>query len=304
MVLLIPCLCADLTKTIRMSVECLWLKPIRPYPAMLLKEGSKRILVVADLHIGWEAALIEKGIHVPSQTPRILARMLRLIKLCKPTSLALLGDVKHAVAKIKMEEWRDVPELFETLGEKVPNIQVIPGNHDGNLNALLPEDVEVLPTKGAIIGEVGLFHGHTWPAPELLRCQTLITGHVHPVVVFLDPLGFRITRQIWVKARCEKTQLAKSLLKHWGIKAGKHPVADLERRFEMKMSAADFFIMPAFNHLLGGQPINRKRVGKGARTREFIGPMLRSKSVDVESAELVLLDGTFIGTVEQLRDLA
>ena len=231
---------------------------------MLLQEGSERVLVVADLHIGWEAGLIEKGIHVPSQTPRLLQEMLKLIKLCRPTSLVLLGDVKHAVAKIKMEEWRDVPELFETLSEKVPNIQVIPGNHDGNLKALLPSNVEVLPTKGAIIGEVGLFHGHTWPAPELLQCKTLITGHVHPVVVFRDPLGFRITRQIWVKSRCEKAQLAKSLLKYLGIKADKDPVALLENHFELKMRTTHFFVMPSFNHLLGGQPVNRKRMGKNA----------------------------------------
>ena len=279
------------------------MKPIRPYPALLLQEESKRILVVADLHIGWEAALADKGIHVPSQTPKILTKMLRLIKSHRPTSLVFLGDVKHAVARIKMEEWRDIPNFFETLGEKVPDIQVIPGNHDGNLAPLLPADVEIAPTKGVVIGDVGLFHGHAWPAPELLECRTLIIGHVHPMVVFRDPLGFRITRQVWVKTRVDRAQLAKSLFKYLGIKAGTDPVALLEKRFDVKVRATHFFIMPSFNDFLGGQPINRKSVGKDARSREFIGPILRSKSVDIDGAELFLLDGTFIGTVEQLRSL-
>jgi len=280
------------------------LKPIEPYPALLLQEDSKRILVVADLHIGWEAALAEKGIHVPSQTPKILTKMLHLIKSCGPTGLIFLGDVKHAIARVKTEEWRDVPDFFETLGEKVPDIQIVPGNHDGNLMALLPTGVDVLPIKGVVVGDVGLFHGHAWPAPELLECQTLIMGHVHPVVAFRGPLGFRIRRQVWVKTRCDTARLARSLLKYLGIKVDTNPVGLLEKKFDVKVRAKTFFIMPSFNDFLGGQTINTKSVGKGVRSRGFIGPILRSKSVDIDGAELFLLDSTFIGTVEQLRRLA
>ena len=280
------------------------MKPIEPYPALLLQEDSKRILVVADLHIGWEAALAEKGIHVPSQTPKILTRMLHLIKSCGPTGLIFLGDVKHAIARVKTEEWRDVPDFFETLGEKVPDIQIVPGNHDGNLMALLPTGVDVLPTKGVVVGDVGLFHGHAWPAPELLECQTLIMGHVHPVVAFRGPLGFRIRRQVWVKTRCDTARLARSLLKYLGIKVDTNPVGLLEKKFDVEVRVKTFFIMPSFNDFLGGQTINTKSVGKGARSRGFIGPILRSKSVDIDGAELFLLDSTFIGTVEQLRRLA
>ncbi len=280
------------------------MKPIEPYPALLLQEDSKKTLVVADLHIGWEAALAENGIHVPSQTPKILTRMLHLIKSCGPTGLIFLGDVKHAIARVKTEEWRDVPDFFETLGEKVPDIQVVPGNHDGNLMALLPTGVDVLPTKGVVVGDVGLFHGHAWPAPELLECQTLIMGHVHPVVAFRGPLGFRIRRQVWVKSRCDTARLARSLLKYLGIKVDTNPVGLLEKKFDVEVRVKTFFIMPSFNDFLGGQTINTKSVGKGARSKGFIGPILRSKSVDIDGAELFLLDSTFIGTVEQLRRLA
>ena len=279
------------------------MKPMKPYPALLLQEETKRILVVADLHIGWEAALAEKGIHVPSQTPKILTKMLRLIKSCAPTGLIFLGDVKHAIARVQTEEWRDVPDFFETLGKKVPDIQVVPGNHDGNLAALLPASVDILPTKGVVVGDVGLFHGHAWPAPELLECETLIMGHVHPVVAFRGPLGFRIRRQVWVKTRCDTARLARSLLKYMGIKVDTNPVGLLEKQFDVEVRVKNFFIMPSFNDFLGGQTINTKSVGRGARSRGFIGPILRSKSTDIDGAELFLLDGTFIGTVEQLRRL-
>ena len=277
--------------------------PIRPFPAMLLRRGPERVLVVADLHIGWEVALAKQGIHVPSQTPKILDRILQLIKSCKPTTLIFLGDVKHTIAKIEMEEWRDIPDFFEALGKAISDIQVVPGNHDGNLEPLLPEAVKILPYTGVALGHVGLFHGHAWPAPELLGCRSLITGHLHPMIAFRDPVGFRITRQVWVKAECHTTELARSLLKHLRVKIDKDPAALMQDRFNVKLRSSKFFIMPSINDFLGGQPINKRGVGKTVKSRRFIGPVLRSGSVDIGNAEAYLLDGTLLGTVNQLRSL-
>lgn len=279
--------------------------PVSPFPALLLRRGSERVLVVADLHIGWEVSLAERGVHVPSQTAKMLDKMLQLIKLCRPTSLIFLGDVKHAIAKVAMGEWRDIPNFFETISKKVPNIQVIPGNHDGNLEPLLPKTVRILPSKGAVFHNVGFFHGHAWPAPELLGCRNLVTAHVHPMVAFRDPMGFRITRQAWVKATCNCAELAGPLLKHMRIKVDTDPVALLKKRFGVKVKpSSELLIMPSFNDFLGGQTVNRRALRKGVRSRAFIGPVLRCGSVDVDNAETYLLDGTFVGTVEQLRKLS
>lgn len=279
--------------------------PASPFPALLLRRGSERVLVVADLHIGWEVSLAERGVHVPSQTPKMLDKMLQLIKLCRPTSLIFLGDVKHAIAKVVMGEWRDIPDFFETIGKKVPNIQVILGNHDGNLEPLLPKTVELFPSKGAVLWDVGFFHGHAWPAPELLGCRNLVTAHVHPMVAFRDPMGFRITRQVWVEATCNSAELAGPLLKHMRIKVNTDPVTLLKKRFGVSVkSSSKFLIMPSFNDFLGGQTINKRALRKGVRSRAFIGPVLRCGSVDIDKAETYLLDGTFVGTVEQLRKLS
>ena len=280
------------------------IKPIQPYPALLLRRKSERVLVVADLHIGWEVPLTQKGVHVPSQTPKILDKILQLIKACKPMRLIVLGDVKHAIAKVEMEEWRDVPDFFEALEKKVSDIQVVPGNHDGNLEPLLPETVKILPTTGVVFGNVGLFHGHAWPAPELLGCRSLITGHVHPMVAFRDPMGFRITRQVWVKVACDGERLAKSLLKHLGVKVNANPSILLRDKFNVRLRVSQLFIMPSFNEFLGGQSINERRRGKDAKSRAFIGPVLRSGSINLDDAEIYLLDGTFLGTVNQLRTLS
>jgi len=279
------------------------IRPIRPYPALLLRKNSERILVVADLHLGWEVALAEKGVHVPSQMPKILDKMLQLIEMCKPTSLIFLGDVKHTIAKVEMEEWRDVPDFFEALIKKVSDIQILRGNHDGNLEPLLPETVKILPPTGVALGNVGLFHGHTWPTPELLECRSLVTGHVHPMVAFRDPMGFQITRQVWVKAECDGVRLAKSILEYLGIKGNADTTTLLYNRFSVRLKSSQLFIMPSFNEFLGGRPINMKQWGKDAKSGVFIGPVLHSGSINMDDAETYLLDGTFLGTVNQLKTL-
>ena len=278
--------------------------PVHNYPALLIQRQKERILVVADLHMGWEVKLAEQGIHVPSQTPKILEKTIQLIERYKPTGIIFLGDVKHAIAKIEMEEWRDIPDFFEAVAKRVQNIQVIPGNHDGNLDPLLPEAVKVLPSTGIVFGGVGLFHGHTWPAPELLKCRDLVTGHVHPTVAFRDTIGFRITRQVWVKAKCDGPHLAKSILRSLSIKPAKDPIDTLQNRFKIKFRASNLLIMPSFNDFLGGRPINEKTLGKDPKSSAFIGPILRSRSINIDDSEVYMLDGTFLGTVNQLRAMA
>jgi len=279
------------------------LTPLQPYPALLIQNRKQRVLVVADLHIGWEVALAQEGVYIPSQTPKIMKKLQKIVKKVKPNHLIFLGDVKHTVAKVELEEWRDIPNLFETLEKHVPNIQVVPGNHDGNIEPLLSENITLLPTTGVKIGDIGLFHGHAWPAPELLECRILVMGHIHPTVAFRDPLGYRITTQVWVKAPCEKTSLAKNVLKASNIKAAEKPDETLRTQFNVTLKTSQLLIMPCFNEFLGGRPVNRTNMNKQGRYREFVGPILRSKGVYLDKAEIYLLDGTFLGAVSQLKTL-
>jgi len=279
------------------------IKPIQPYPALILQNNHHRTLVVADLHIGWERLLSQRGVHVPSQTPKIKNTLLRLIKECKPTQVIFLGDIKDAIAKVEMEEWKDIPEFFEEIQKEVSDLQVVLGNHDGNLEPLLPETVKIIPASGASFGDVGLFHGHAWPTPELLECRSLISGHVHPTVVIRDPMGFRMTSQVLVKAPCNGELLAKSLLNYLGAKIETGLSAILEEQYKVKVNVSQLFIMPSFNQFLGGRPINERKRGK-KKTEAFIGPILRSGCVNIDDAEVYLLDGTFLGTVDQLKALS
>jgi len=274
-----------------------------------VRKAQERVLVVADLHIGWEVALAEQGVHVPSQTPKMKEKLLKLVDLYKPTSLLFLGDVKHTIARVELEEWIDIPDLFEALIEKVGDVKVVLGNHDGNLEPLLPSKVQILPSTGIALFDAGFFHGNAWPAPELLACRSLVIGHVHPTVAFRDALGFRITAQVWVRASIGKAQMASSFLKGMGfrVKADEDPIRVLQKNFHVRFKASELYIMPYFNEFLGGRPINRSSAGRSERSSryiEYLGPILRSGSVSIEDAETYLLDGAFLGTVSQLRSLS
>jgi len=274
-----------------------------PHPAALIKTAKTKTLVIADPHIGWEIALQERGIHVPSQTPKLLKKLVALLSEHKPDLLLILGDVKYTVVKAEAGEWHDIPDFFTELQRYVNDISIIRGNHDANLEPLLPETVKLLPATGTVIDDVGLFHGHKWPSPTLLGCKTLLMGHVHPVVVFRDPSGFKITRQVWMKAECNAEALAKILLEKHGVKIEGTMKKTLQKHFRVKPRTTGVFMMPSFNDFLGGRAVNETRPRKELGTEALIGPVLRSEAVDVDNSELFLLDGTYLGTLNQLRKL-
>jgi putative SbcD/Mre11-related phosphoesterase len=275
--------------------------PILPYAAGLVKAQGVKTLALADLHIGWEMALVQKGIHVPSQTRKLQQNLVDLLVLHRPDRLLILGDVKHTIATAEASEWRDVPDFFVEVRKHVKEVDVLRGNHDGNLEPLLPEGIGLLPAGGVVFGDVGFFHGHQWPSPALLGCKTLVMGHVHPIIAFRDLAGFRISRQVWIKADCDATQLTRVLLQKHGIKTSKSPVETLEAQFNVKPKAEQLFIMPSFNEFLGGRPLNETERSEDGRSERIVGPVLRSEAIDMPSAEAYLLDGTFIGTLRQLE---
>ncbi len=271
-----------------------------PYPAALIKEKKTRTLVISDPHIGWENALQAKGIHVPSQTPKILNKLVALLAEHKPDMLLILGDVKFTVVTTELGEWHDIPDFFIQLQHHVADISIVRGNHDANLEPLLPESVKMLPATGTIIGDVGLFHGHKWPSPSLLGCKTLVMGHVHPVVVFRDPSGFKLSRQVWVKADCNPEALAKVLLQKHKVKIEGTVEVTMKKHYDVKPRTTQVFMMPSFNDFLGGRALNETRPGKEGQAT-MIGPMLRSGTLELDNAEIYMLDGTYLGTLNQLR---
>ena len=279
------------------------IKLLIPWPALLLEE-EERVLLVSDLHIGFEYELAKMGISIPYQSDRFLKELLTVVDQCKPQRLVIVGDLKHGIPIASFQERREIPEFFDAIKERVEAVEVVRGNHDGGLQNLVPKDVKIHSSRGILIGEkfkVGVFHGHAWPSPRLMDADLFVTGHNHPTVLLRTPLGIRLSRRIWVKGTCDGKRLVSAYLEGEG-KAADRSIEGALQQFEelhnVKVGNPKMILMPAFNDLLGGLPINSEA------PKSLLGPLLRTGAVETSDFEVYLLDGTFLGKVDFLRTLA
>ena len=254
-------------------------EPLVNEPALVIDKA----LVLADLHIGIEDELSLSGINIPSQIEQRIERVLHYLDIAKVGRVVLLGDIKHTISKISKLEREDIPHFLYSIAGHA-SIDIVPGNHDAGIEYLIPHDtafgIRIHPSKGYRVNDVGLMHGHTWPATELLSCSYVIMGHNHPIVRLADVLGHVSSKPVWIRARFD------------------------EQAFEEKYPELGGFndprviIMPAFNELVGGVAFNE------ASYDTLLGPLFANRAIKLEQAEAYLLDGTYLGTINQLRSLA
>ena len=237
---------------------------------LLLAEGEERVLVAADLHLGLEHELWLGGVSIPSQTEKILVRLLGFLAEVKPDRLLLLGDIKHNVPKTSWQEKREIPEFLRRLSAQVL-VEVVPGNHDSNLADMAPLGVRVRPSSGFVLDGVGYFHGHTWPDEKVMRADSLVAGHLHPAIRLPDRVGHSHSLPVWAKARL----MSAAVQEHYGFARN-----------------SEIIIAPAFNILCGGLPLNEP-------VEEMRGPLLAM--ADWDGARLYLLDGTDLGTLAEIK---
>lgn len=272
---------------------------LTPWPAMLV-EGEERVLLASDFHLGLEYELAKMGINIPFQTDRILGELLTLVREHHPDRLLLLGDIKHGIPITSFQEKREIPKFFSALQEEVEVVDVVRGNHDGNIQHLVPEGVSIHPSKGFMLGErfrIAAMHGHAWPYPRLMSADLIVMGHNHPTVLLKTPLGIRISQRVWIKGKCDGSRLASTFLEKEGLAVEDNPREAFEEQFNSRIDDPQMVLMPAFNDLLGGLPVNAEA------PKSLLGPLLRTGAVKIDGFEAYLLDGTFLGDVNFLRTL-
>ena len=258
-------------------------------PAALITDRKHgRILVIADVHLGIEHELYSNGIVIAPQAEKFYKEIDKLLRFTKAEKLVIIGDLKHKVPGISFREIREIPKLLEPLAEKT-KIFLCHGNHDSDLKGLIPESVEVYDSHGFSIGPYGFFHGHAWPAKELLKCDYLFTAHIHPTVEFVDDFGFRIVEKVWAKGTLDE----KILRKKYSIGSKRRK----GRGGEFKFGKLETIIFPAFNPIISGMPLN----SKSKKKRDYIGPLLSSCAFDIDKAEAYMLDGTALGKIGKIK---
>jgi putative SbcD/Mre11-related phosphoesterase len=153
---------------------------------LIISRDNTAILLISDLHLGFEVTISqEKGVEFPPQHPVILQRIENLVTKYNVSHLYIIGDVKHTIIVDSFYNWEILPEFIGKLTEIVKTT-IIPGNHDGDLEALLPRNITLSDVHGIVIGprdeSVGLLHGHSWPSSDVLDARLIVVGHNHPTI--------------------------------------------------------------------------------------------------------------------------
>jgi len=179
---------------------------IVPQSPALVIESKKKSLVITDLHIGFESDLGRKKIIVGKNTTvsQTTNEVNKIIKLENPDSLILLGDIKSNVKNITNNEWNDVPYFFKNINQDLETI-LVPGNHDGNIEKLIPKNITITSPNGIIIDDMLLTHGHAMPKSNFSNISKIIMGHIHPV--FFNDDSLLNGERVWVTMKLLKEKI-------------------------------------------------------------------------------------------------
>lgn len=230
-------------------------------PALVL-EAEKKYLVVTDIHIGFESSMATNEIFIGknSSTQETISELSEIIDKEESDAVILLGDVKSSIKNISKSEWDDVPLFFEKIREKC-DVILVPGNHDANIQRLVPENISMISSTGMVEENILLTHGHTMPSENFSHVDKIIMGHVHPV--FFQEDSVINGQRVWISLKTEK-----------------------ENIFPNKSGELEITIIPSFNKYF--YATHRKQYKKS------ISPII-DKIKSVSTAKIVTLDGAIIG---------
>jgi hypothetical protein len=278
-------------------------EPIPGEPAAVASTGDERVLCLADYHAGIEIGLrYERGVELEHAADDRLARLERLLDRTAPDRLLVLGDLVHRIGRPDGDEVDELRAVVDAVTDRVP-MTLVPGNHDGGVadavaesNAAVGSDspsrsnasFDVADTTGVRLGPVGFVHGHTWPAPDVLRADVVCMGHEHPTVKLADEVGGSRVERAWLRGRLDRRAFADHVEGVDGdgqIDGGTGTDGDGEESGSRADPERELVVVPAFNDRSGGTWVN-------VEGQSFLSPFLPDA---LPHGELYLLDGTRLG---------
>jgi uncharacterized protein len=180
--------------------------PLYPHPALSVVSNNRKYIVLSDLHIGFDYAFHAKGIQIDSTYgyDQMIEEVTSLVSKHQAQSIILLGDTKHTIGFINRYEWRAIPEFLSTISKNT-EVYFVPGNHDGNLGLIIPDNINLISTNGMVLGDTLLTHGHTMPSPRQSFIKRIIMGHLHPI--FYKKNSIVNGQRVWLYFKVNKKSI-------------------------------------------------------------------------------------------------
>ncbi|MCK4757982.1 MAG: metallophosphoesterase [Thermoplasmata archaeon] len=185
-------------------------------PDHVLYLPDEDILVISDLHIGYEASMRAEGVAMPDfQFGKMMKNLERAMEHFSPGQVIINGDIKHEFSRNLGQEWDEVMLLLEQINNMGAEVKFVRGNHDNYLKTIIGRyDIEL--ANYYLTNDILITHGHI-PTSTLLaddedvddnnesgdgdnpgQTRSLknnfkIFGHEHPVLRLRDKIGARVT---------------------------------------------------------------------------------------------------------------
>jgi len=149
---------------------------------------EERVLVIADLHLGFEESLIEQGVFLPrfqykkirEDLEKIFDKLGREKKRVK--EVVILGDLKHEFSRALRQEWKETLSLIKFLRKRAGRIIFIKGNHDNYLASILKKE-KIRLREFYVKNDSAFLHGHKLYKEVLnKKIKKIFLGHLHPAV--------------------------------------------------------------------------------------------------------------------------
>ena len=145
------------------------------------------ILVIADVHLGYESEAEEEGAYLPRvQLKQALKDLHEILSRYTVNKIVIAGDIKHKFEALTWQERVEIEEFINTIKEYgIKDITLVRGNHDTFIKKLLSNlNVALIDGLYEIDSSVGVIHGHILIDEDTIcRYKYLILGHEHPVIV-------------------------------------------------------------------------------------------------------------------------
>lgn len=230
-------------------------------PALIL-EGEKKNIIITDIHIGFEDSMTSNEIFIGKNSTinETISEITGIIDAENPDSVILLGDVKSSIKSIGKNEWDEVPRFFKEIRKRC-DVILIPGNHDANIERLVPDNISMISSTGMVEENVLLTHGHTMPSENFSHVDKIIMGHLHPI--FFQEESVINGQRVWVSIKTKK-----------------------EKIFPNKSGELEITIVPSFNRYFYAT--------HRTKHKKSISPII-DRIDSISDARIITLDGTIIG---------
>jgi len=145
-----------------------------------------KILVLGDVHIGYEESLNKQGILIPRfHFSDLMQKTEIILNKTNPKQIIINGDLKHEFGTISDTEWKQTMKFLEFLTQKA-EVVLLKGNHDKILEPIANKKNLGISDYYSV-DDIYICHGDRIPENlEFSKSKTVIIGHEHPAIALRE----------------------------------------------------------------------------------------------------------------------